>query len=913
MGIVKELVQRADSWVNAMTGLGTLRDKLMHAQVVPGCKLQDVTLESLFNDDDVARRVVAKLPREATRRGFKIVLEGDDEGDDDEAESADIEREMLDGMQKLDAMPKLRDGWIWARLYGGGSGVFVGADDGRPVEQPLNEAGIRTIAFLNLLKRPQLSIKQRYEDVQAPKYGEPEIYTVNQASAALAPRNGIDIHESRLILFDGAMTARMTMDSPTGFDDSVLQAAMTTLQQTATAWQSVAHLMTDASQGVLKIANLVDLVAADGGEVLRSRVQLMDLARSVCRAILVDAEKESFERVATSFAGLPEVMDKLMMRMSAAAEQPVTLLYGRSPAGMNATGESDIRGWYDTVAEGQSDEYKPRLERLIRLMFAAKDGPTRGRTPKNWCIEFNPLWQPTDAEAATTKKTKADTYVALVGAQIMTDAEAGLGLAPDFPTIDVEAREELAEADKAEGLRPREVNTPPELPEDAGPDGGGGGGGGAPARGDGDREDAQARVPKGDPRGGQWTSGGGATGGKAEALAAIRKSAASGKSTATVALQQKITQRYGVPLAKAALMYERDIKLQLKAAKVQRAGEAAAKRAAKAAVDEALGKSLGAMRQAVNAKDATATKQAAKKAAAAAKAKATRAANKAKKEAEAKAKAEAEKAASGPHHRLGEISEAATKDLPAAREATTRVVQDYLGLSPTVRHALGTHIDHRDLSHDGWAGYNSSGNITLDSKIAADLKNKAAFDALPANYAALNKLEKRRIELFNKGETGSEAVRLRNEANALMEQTRQGRQHRGALVVTVHEELHSFGPSAHRSGMYYDKGKVAEEVTTEVLARDIVLGAEARSPGFVGGAYQRQVGEVMNALQTAATKTRPHAEHYETLIKASRAYKRSTKAKNYDLMETLHEHILATDDRYDGALLLGMLNKVTVP
>jgi uncharacterized protein len=587
VSIVKQLVSRADSWVNAMTGLGTLRDKLTHAQVVPGATLGDPTLEALFNDDDVARRIVTKLPREATRRGFRIVLEGDDDGDDDEEESADVAAEMLDRFQKLDAMPKLRDGWIWARLYGGGSGVFVGADDGRSVDQPLNEAGIRTINFLNVLKRPQVSIERRYLDVTAPRFGEPEIYKVHRATATgLLPREGLDVHESRLILFDGAMTARSTTDSATGFDDSVLQAAMASLQQNATAWQSIAHLLTDASQGVLKIANLVDLVAADGQETLRARVQLMDMARSVCRSILVDAEKESFERIATSFAGLPEVMDRLMMRMSSAADgMPVTLLFGRSPAGLNATGESDIRSWYDTVAEGQTDEFKPRLERLLRLMFMAKDSPTRGRVPKNWCIEFNPLWQPTDKELADTKKVKADTYVALVGAQIMTDAEAGLGLAPDFPTIDVESREELAEADKDEGLRPREVNVPPPEPAndngDPDDDGGGGGGegNGPKGRSDSGREDAQARVPAGSPRGGQWTSGGGAHGGKAAALANIRTSVVSGKNAAVVAMQQKLVQRYGVPLAKASLMYERDIKAQMKAAKAQRATARAPKKA----------------------------------------------------------------------------------------------------------------------------------------------------------------------------------------------------------------------------------------------------------------------------------------------------------------------------------------------
>src|SRR5262245_9894350 len=285
--LVQPIVQRADSWINAMTGLGTLREKVMHTQVAPGMKLTDPVLEALFNDDDVAQRIINRLPRDATRRGFRIEIterstEGSSDADDGETEpddadeyesptarrgaehseaqavadqNADIERLMLLAFAKLEGMPKLRDGWIWARLYGGGSGIFVGADDGQQVDQPLNEDAIRTIKFLNIVKRPQLSIHTRYEDIREDKYGKPELYLVNQAAAGqFTPREGLVVHESRLILFDGSLTARMTIESPTGFDDSVLQKAYAPLQQTAAAWQSLAHLLTDASQGVLKIA-----------------------------------------------------------------------------------------------------------------------------------------------------------------------------------------------------------------------------------------------------------------------------------------------------------------------------------------------------------------------------------------------------------------------------------------------------------------------------------------------------------------------------------------------------------------------------------------------------------------------------------------------------------------------------------
>lgn len=463
---VANAVQRTDSWVNALTGLGTLRDKLTHAQVVPGVKLSDGVLEALFNDDDLAKRIVNKVPRDATRRGFRLKLEG---ADDDE--SVAVNRELIGQLHELGAMSKLREAWIWGRLYGGGA-LYLGADDGQSPELPLDEERIRSLAFLNVLKRPQLRIRQRFEDVTAEHYGEPEIFEVFRSASQgnTLGATGTLIHASRLIIFDGALTATAVNQRTDGWwPDSVLQCVHDALRQTATSWQSAAHLISDASQGVLKIANLVDLIATNGQEELRTRIQMMDLARSVCRALLIDADRESFERVATSFAGLPEMMDRMMQRVAAAAEMPVTLLFGKSPAGLNATGESDIRGWYDTVADAQTDVLKPRLERLLRVLMSASDSATGGSVPDSWSVEFNPLWQPNELELATILKLKADTHVALVTAQIEMEAEAGIALAADIPTIDAEHRRELLAADIDAGLRPGEATNGGEPDDDEPP------------------------------------------------------------------------------------------------------------------------------------------------------------------------------------------------------------------------------------------------------------------------------------------------------------------------------------------------------------------------------------------------------------------------------------------------------------
>jgi len=438
-----KVVQRLDSWVNALTGLGGLRDKLSYHQILPGVRLTDGALEALYDTDDIAAKIVDKLPRDATRRGFTLEFEG--ESDD---ESAAAMRALYAQLEDLAVLPKLREAWIWARLYGAGA-VYIGADDGLLPAEPLAEDKIVEVRFLNVLRRPQLEVRKRYSDIHGPKFGQPELYAVRRADVRRDAALEVLIHESRLVFFPGALTARSEQGAD-DWDNSVLQRAQDCLRQSASSWQSAAHLLTDASQAVLKIDHLSEIIATGGESRLRARMEIMDMARSVCRAILVDAEREEFTRVATSFSGLPEMLDRFMMRDAAAAEMPVALLYGRSAAGLNATGESDTRGWYDVVEDAQNDVLRPRLERVVRVFMLAKSGPTHGQEPENWKLKFNSLWQPTGKERAETRKINGDTIATLVDAQVILPEEGALDLAQsgDFSTIDVEARTQALEVDK---------------------------------------------------------------------------------------------------------------------------------------------------------------------------------------------------------------------------------------------------------------------------------------------------------------------------------------------------------------------------------------------------------------------------------------------------------------------------------
>ncbi len=88
---------------------------------------------------------------------------------------------------------------------------------------------------------------------------------------------------------------------------------------------------------------------------------------------------------------------------------PLSKLFGQSATGLNATGEGDARNWYDAVAAYQTERVRPAYERLLKLLFASKSGPTKGIEPENWALKFPPLWQPTAKEQAETRKIIAET------------------------------------------------------------------------------------------------------------------------------------------------------------------------------------------------------------------------------------------------------------------------------------------------------------------------------------------------------------------------------------------------------------------------------------------------------------------------------------------------------------------------
>jgi len=460
---------RLDSWENALTGLGTLRDKLRAHVPRMSSQLPDSALEALHTDDDICARIIEQLPGDALRAGFSVALPADSIAD-----ASSTGKKIDKALATLGAESALREAWVWGRLYGFGA-VLLGVDDGLQLDEPLDLDLVRSLSHLTVLRRPQLQQESYYDDISQPSYGKVETYRIttpvlprgSQNRQAYKDKTTRDyvVHESRLLAFRGAPTSRWGVQSASEWDDSILQRVYQAVQASSSSWMSAAHLMTDASQGVLKITNLMQLLTASGEEKLRQRIRLMDLGRSVCRSLLID-ERETFERTPTPFAGVPELLDRFMMRVASAAETPVTILFGRSPAGMNATGDADIRAWYDKVSTERAKRLTPQIDKLVRVLTATDKGPTKGVVIDELEVVYPPLWQPTSKERAETLKITADALATLKNAGIILPEEGALKLAHcgEFDELDVEAREVALRHELERLAEPEPEPNPPALP-----------------------------------------------------------------------------------------------------------------------------------------------------------------------------------------------------------------------------------------------------------------------------------------------------------------------------------------------------------------------------------------------------------------------------------------------------------------
>jgi len=388
----------ADSLQNLFTGMGGFNDKIQQARWF-GAIINQAELEMAYRTDWIARKVVDIPAGDSTREWRSWQADNKDITLIEEAERAfTLQRKMRVALQK-------------ARLYGG-SALILGVDQGKS-DEPLivDRIGKGQLKWVHVVSRNQLTPGPIERDIESPFYGEPQYYDRQTVGSAMQLR----LHPSRVVRLVG-LEYPDPETAPDGWGDSVLQVVADSVKAAGVVANGIAAMVDDAKVDVIGIPELTaNLDDPTYEQRLMDRFGVAARAKSVYRMLLLDKEEE-WNRIETNFSTLPDVVKVYLLLASAAADIPATRFLAQSPTGMSATGESDVRNYYDRLGTELNTEIRPVLARLDEVLLRS----IFGTRPEDIFYNWNSLWQLDDTQKADLAKKKADIFKIDVDAGLMT-------------------------------------------------------------------------------------------------------------------------------------------------------------------------------------------------------------------------------------------------------------------------------------------------------------------------------------------------------------------------------------------------------------------------------------------------------------------------------------------------------------
>jgi phage-related protein (TIGR01555 family) len=349
-----------------------------------------IQMEAAYRSSWICGMAVDAVAEDMTRAG--IELASDIDPDDAERIHATLEE-----FQVWDA---LCDTAKWARLYGGAIAVML--IDGQDVSTPLNLDSIQKDQFKGLLVLDRWLVMPSLQDLvteYGPNLGKPKFYTVVADGMALRNQR---IHYSRVIRLEGLKLPYWQRIAENLWGQSVLERLWDRLLAFDSTTEGAAQLVYKAHLRTYKVKNLRDIIAMGGPayEALVKQIEMIRRFQSNEGLTLMDSNDE-FEAHQYTFSGLDNVLLQFGQQISGALQIPLVRMFGQSPAGLNSSGDSDLRTYYDNVANGQDKQLRPGMSVLLDVAHRS----ALGRAPDDkFGFEFRTCWQLTDTEKATIAK-----------------------------------------------------------------------------------------------------------------------------------------------------------------------------------------------------------------------------------------------------------------------------------------------------------------------------------------------------------------------------------------------------------------------------------------------------------------------------------------------------------------------------
>ncbi len=360
-------------------------------------------LNSLYRDNWVVQNVVSLVPEDMVREWY--ALQG-------------VSPESMEALEKVERQTKTRarilEGLRWGRLYGGAAGLIMIDGQEGMLDKPLDLSTVYPGSFqgLYILDRWQ-GVVPGMELVFEGGEPNPMYYSITDARGHTVAK----VHYSRLVRFTGRDLPYLERVAEIYWGESEVEALYKDVVAHDNVSANITNLTFQANVDTMEVKNLPQLFSMASPETQRrfwNTMQAQSVMKSNFGVQLVE-EGTKLTNSQYSFAGLKDVYETMCLNLCGASHIPMTKLFGRSPAGMDATGESDLQNYYDYVDAQREAKLRPVLEKLLPVLCMS----AWGAVPDDLRITFPPLWTPTATELAAIAKQKAEAIVSAYQAGLM--------------------------------------------------------------------------------------------------------------------------------------------------------------------------------------------------------------------------------------------------------------------------------------------------------------------------------------------------------------------------------------------------------------------------------------------------------------------------------------------------------------
>lgn len=183
--------------------------------------------------------------------------------------------------------------------------------------------------------------------------------------------------------------------------------------------------------------NMEDALGGGSVDDLNRRIDYLAEKRSNDGVLLMDKESEDVVNITTPLSGVTDIVKQSLETLAVVSHIPAVVLFGQSPQGFNATGESDLANYSALIESKRETELKAPIQELIDIL-RIKYTNCRDRV----LVNFRPFDTSKSAANAQTELTKAQIAATHIQAGLTSPEEERQKLANDrdsgYTFIDVE-------------------------------------------------------------------------------------------------------------------------------------------------------------------------------------------------------------------------------------------------------------------------------------------------------------------------------------------------------------------------------------------------------------------------------------------------------------------------------------------